>query len=143
LEEPKIMRVLALFLIGGLLAIVPRSAIAWDHDDHERKHWKHSNDWDRDHHRRYGEACFRDDHLRMIHDYYHPRDLPPGLQKKLYRTGQLPSGWERRIRPFPYEIERRLPPLCFGCARGYMDGYAIIYQPRTRVIVDFHAVLAP
>ena len=34
----------------------------------------------------------------------------------------------------------RLPP---ECARGYMDGYAIVYQPRSRIIVDIHAVFAP
>jgi len=65
---------------------------------------------------------------------------PPGLQKKFYRTGQLPPGWQKKMQPFPYEIERRLPPIPDGCARGYMDGYAVVYEPRTRVIVDIHAV---
>jgi hypothetical protein len=142
------MRTLALFIAIGLIGTIPRAAKAWDHDEHERK-WKqdHGDDRrdydDREHHRRYGDACFRDEHLRVIRDYYHPRGLPPGLEKKLYATGQLPPGWERKVHPFPVELERRLPPLCGGCARGYMNGYAIVYQPRTHIIVDFHAVLAP
>lgn len=115
--------------------------MAKDHD-HGKKHWKDDDDDDRDRHRRYGEACFRDDDIRVIYEHYHPRSLPPGLQKKLYRTGQLPPGWEKKIQPFPVVIERRLPPLCAGCVRGYMDGYAVVYQPRSRVIIDIHAVIA-
>ena len=53
---------------------------------------------------------------------------------------QLPPGWQKKMQPFPYEIEHRLPPIPDGCARGYMDGYAVVYEPRTRVIVDIHAV---
>lgn len=123
------MRASGWLVVAGLLALAAQTAPA---KDHGRKHWKDD-----------GAACFREDDIRIMYDYYRPRQLPPGLQKKLYRTGQLPPGWEKKIRPFPYEIDRRLPPLCSGCARGYMDGYAIVYQPRTRVIVDFHAVLTP
>ena len=138
------MRKLLLVLFTASLAFAPKAALSWDRDDdHGRPHWKDRGDDDRDRHRRYGDSCFREDHLRIIHDYYRPRNLPPGLEKKFYRTGHLPPGWERRIHPFPYEIERRLPPVCAGCARGYMDGYAIVYQPRTRLIIDFHAVVGP
>jgi hypothetical protein len=37
-------------------------------------------------------------------------------------------------------VERGLLPLPAGYARGYVDGYAVVYQPRTRVAIDFHAV---
>ena len=137
------MRALLFLVVAGLAGFFPRTAVAWD-DDHGKKHWKHhgddDDDRDRDYHRRYGDACFSDDHVRMMHEYYTARPLPPGLQKKYYRTGQLPPGWERRVQPFPYEIERRLPPVCYGCSRGYVDGFAVVYQPRTHVIIDFHAV---
>jgi hypothetical protein len=136
------MRALILLLLAGLIASTGQTALAKHRDDDDRKHWK-DDDWDREYHRKHGEACFRENDIRVIHEYYRPRSLPPGLQKKLYRTGQLPPGWERKIRPFPVIIEQRLPSLCSGCARGYMDGYAVVYQPRTRVIIDVHAVLAP
>jgi hypothetical protein len=137
-----------LLILAGLAVSAPSAAVAKDHDDdhgnkHGDKHWKDQGDMDRDRHRTYSEICFRDDHLRVIHDYYRPRSLPPGLQKKLYRTGQLPPGWEKRIQPFPVVVERELPRLPPDCARGYMDGYAIVYQPRSRVIVDIHAVFTP
>lgn len=138
------MRPLMVLMVAAIVGCAPRIVMARDHDDRDKKHWKHGDDddddRDRDRHRRYGDACFSEEHLRIIHDYYQPRGLPPGLEKKYYRTGQLPPGWERKIRPFPVEIERRMPPLCEGCTRGYMDGYAVVYQPRSRVIIDIHAV---
>ena len=134
------MKVLVLSFALGLSVSTLNIAGAKDHDDKYRKH--HEKE-DRERHRKYSEACFRDEHIRAIHDYYRPRSLPPGLEKKLYRSGSLPPGWERKIRPFPATIETRLPPLCVGCARGYMDGYAVVYEPRTRLIVDFHAVFTP
>lgn len=131
------MRSLMLFVVVGCIALSPQSGNARDHDDdHGRKHWKD----DDDHHRRYGDSCFREEHLRVIREYYHERQLPPGLAKKYYRTGQLPRGWERRIQPFPYQVERSLPPVPAGCTRGYVDGYAVVYQPRTRMVIDFRAV---
>ena len=135
------MRSLMLLVVTGCMALSPPSTKARDHDDdHGRKHWKDDDDEDHERHRRYGDSCFREEHLRVIHGYYHERGLPPGLAKKYYRTGELPPGWERRIQPFPYEVERGLPPVSAGYARGYVDGYAVIYQPRTHVVIDFHSV---
>ena len=50
-----------------------------------------------------------------------------------------PAG-KKKMRPFPYAVEERLPPPPNGCARGYMNGFAVVYQPHTGVIVDIHAV---
>lgn len=124
-----------LSLLAGLLAATGPAALAKDHGK-KQKHGK-------DHDSKYAAAYFHADHIRILYDYYGPRQLPPGLQKKLYRTGQLPPGWEKKMRPFPEAIDRRLPPLCYGCERGYLDGYAIVYQPRSRLIIDVHAVFAP
>lgn len=126
------MRAQILFLLAGLLTSTAPAALAKDHGK-KQKHWQ-------DHDRNYAAVYFRDDDIRIIYDYYRPRQLPPGLQKKLYRTGQLPPGWEKKMRPFPEAIDRRLPPLCHECERGYLDGYAIVYQPRSRLIIDVHAV---
>ena len=134
------MKSLILLAVAGWMIFSPQAIKAKDHDDdHGRKHWR-DDDEDRDRHRRHGDECFREEHLRAIRDYYHERELPPGLAKKYYRTGQLPSGWDRRVQPFPYEVERTLPPVPVGYARGYVDGYAVVYQPRTHFVIDFHAV---
>lgn len=133
------MRWLLIFAAVGWTMVNPRPVGARDHDKHGEREWREAGD-DGDRHRRHGDACFREEHIRVIRDYYHQRDLPPGLAKKYYRTGQLPPGWDRRVQPFPAEVERSLPPAPAGYARGYVDGYAVVYQPQTHLVIDFHAV---
>jgi hypothetical protein len=80
---------------------------------------------------------FRHEDSVPIAQYYGgPRNLPPGLQKKYYRTGILPPGWQRKMRPFPPELVRQLPPPPPNCEFGYIDGVAIVYDRRTRIILD-------
>jgi hypothetical protein len=76
--------------------------------------------------------------VRVMREYYAPRyrALPPGLQKKLYRTGHLPPGWEKRMEPIPVVVERQMVALPTGYQRGVIDGHAVVYNPRTKVIVD-------
>jgi hypothetical protein len=82
--------------------------------------------------------AFQPREVRVIREYYGPRyrNLPPGLQKKYRRTGQLPPGWQKRMQPFSTTVERQLTVLPAGYQRGLIDGHAIIYNPRTQVIVD-------
>jgi hypothetical protein len=81
---------------------------------------------------------FSTQEVAAIRDYYAPRyrRLPPGLQKKLARTGQLPPGWQKRFEPFPSDVERRLVVLPAGYRRGVVDGHAVIFNDRTHVILD-------
>src|SRR5690349_21134899 len=103
--------------------------IAQQHADHSHwsldckcglAHWKaHARYEDqddrgfdhRDHHAR--DCFFQPRDARIVTQYYAPRsrELPPGLQKKLYRNGHLPPGWERRMQPLPVGVERQLVPL--------------------------------
>jgi hypothetical protein len=71
-------------------------------------------------------------------EYYAPRyqRLPPGLQKKLRRTGQLPPGWQKRLAPFPVVVERQLIVLPHGYRRGVLDGHAVVFDPRNQSIID-------
>ena len=54
------------------------------------------------HRRGASDVYFTPSRVQVIREYYGPRSrsLPPGLQKKLYRTGQLPPGWQRKVSPF-------------------------------------------
>ena len=38
------------------------------------------------------------------------------------------------------ELERQLAPVPSGYSRGYIDGYAVVYSPRTQIVIDFVAV---
>ena len=80
--------------------------------------------------------------VNVIREYYAPRyrNLPPGLAKKFNRTGHLPPGWQRKMAPIPVVVERQLVVLPPDYRRGVIDGYAVVYNPRTQVIVDIMAV---
>ncbi len=91
---------------------------------------------------------FRPEHRKVIVDWYHsPRglppglakrgDLPPGLEKQLRRKGHLPPGLEKKMVAFPPVLVERLPPVPYGCERGFIGHIAVIWNPRTRVIFDF------
>jgi hypothetical protein len=131
-------------LLALLMSGTPATKHWHDDDDHGKKHEKHRHDDDdRDFDHRADGCLFAPRDVRVITDYYAPRyrSLPPGLQKKLYRTGHLPPGWERKIEPFPVVVERQLVPLPRGYRRGVIDGYAVVYDPGTRVIVDVAVVV--
>ena len=129
-----------LFFNFGFCALAAGAAplFARDHDDHDKKHGPgHDDDPGHGHGRDRSDRYFRQDDTDYLRRYYDgPRDLPPGLRKRYHRTGQLPPGWQKRIRPFPPAVIQRLPPPPPYCDRGYVDGYAVVYDRRTRVIVD-------
>ena len=83
-------------------------------------------------------AVFAPADVTVLRTHYAPRyrNLPPGLQKKVARGGQLPPGWRKKFEPFPVELERQLPALPEHCRRGVIDGHAVIYNSRTNVVVD-------
>ena len=83
-------------------------------------------------------VVFSSQDIRVIREHYAPRyrNLPPGLQKKLARTGQLPPGWQKKMEPFPLALERRLVALPAGYQRGVINSHAVIYRPGTSVIID-------
>ena len=74
--------------------------------------------------------------VRLVRDYYRPRTrtLPPGLQRRYLRTGQLPPGWAKRVQPIPRHLGRQLIRLPRGYRRGVVDGRAIVYGPGGLVV---------
>ena len=141
--QKKNMRSVISLIISGIILAGPVAAKHW-HDD--EKHWKRHADRDDegDHKASHdSRGCyFRPGDTRVITEYYAPhyRPLPPGLQKKLRRTGHLPPGWEKRMEPMPAAVERRLTPVPAWYSRGFIDGYAVVYSPRTQIVVDIVAV---
>src|SRR6266849_6694743 len=137
------MKHLTYIVLSGLLLAAPSWAKHWhEDDDHWNKHWNHHEDDDQGYDHRAGGCYFQPYETRVIGEYYAPRyrRLPPGLEKKLYRTGHLPPGWERRMEPVPIVVERQLAPLPGDYRRGFIDGSVVIYNPRTQIVVDVMAV---
>src|SRR5579859_3887867 len=63
-------------------------------------------------------------------------NLPPGLERQLERNGTLPPGLQKNFQPFPPELDRQLPPLPPYYRRGVIGTSVVIYNTRTRLIVD-------
>ena len=80
----------------------------------------------------YGDRYYRERDVVVIRGYYRPyyRPLPPGLRHRYYRTGYLPPGWAKRIRPVPVYVERELVVVPHGYHRGLIDGHAVVYNDR-------------
>jgi len=80
-------------------------------------------------------------HRRQLPAYYYQDldDLPPGIRKKLIRQGYLPPGLEKRIHPFPRELDVVLgpPPPC--CRRVIIGRDAYLVDRTTNLIVDILA----
>ena len=81
----------------------------------------------------------------VVSGYYAPRyhPLPPGLKKKFYRTGHLQDGWEKKMETLPPDVERQLVPIPRDYRRGLLDGYFILYYPRTGAVLDSVALFPP
>jgi hypothetical protein len=124
------MKRLVYAALATLLLAVPANA-----GDHGNGHGKHKKDHDAEP-ARTEVIVFTTHDTAVIREYYAPqrRSLPPGLQKKYERTGHLPPGWEKKMRPMPVVVERQLPPLPPGYHRGVFDGHAVIYRPGGTII---------
>ena len=74
----------------------------------------------------------------VIKQYYgaHPIKLPPGLQKKLARGKGLPPGWQKKLQSFPPDLDVRISASCASCGRGVIDGYGVVYDKTTAIILD-------
>lgn len=87
---------------------------------------------------------FGSNDVQLIQQYYraHPVSLPPGLRKKVAKGKPLPPGWQKKLRPFPSDIDVRLAPACGYCSRGVIDGYGVIYDKKTAIILDLVQLVA-
>ncbi len=133
-----------------LAAIVPVAAFSnaaaffdQDHEGNGKQKARHHDDNHDDHKdegpRGHGKGhvrYFRPEDRVILGQYYPVQSLPPGLRKKYARTGTVPPGWQKRVQPLPVAVVEQLPPPPPNCERGYVDGYAVVYDRRTRVILD-------
>ena len=140
--NPRFMRVprrsaLAAWLILLLLLPFPALAGPRHHHRHQKVH-KHKTVviFVPAHHTRIREYFVV--HRRHLPAYYYQDldDLPPGIRKQLIRNGHLPPGLERRIHPFPSELDVVLgpPPPC--CRRVIIGRDAYLIDRKSNLILD-------
>jgi len=128
-----VKRLLSLLAAGVVMSTVVASSVEAGDQGHKRGRAQVRVESRRDVRQDYRRGgYFRDRDVVVIRDYYRPyyRPLPPGLQKKYARSGYLPPGWARRVRPVPVYIERELPRVPRGYHRGVIDGRAVVYDDR-------------
>ncbi|MGE5325012.1 MAG: hypothetical protein ACM3SW_19245 [Actinomycetota bacterium] len=143
------------FAFSGVLGIglLSQSAVAQG-NGHGRGHGKNKHrqeqaDDDGGYSRAGVSIVFTSRQRDIIRDYYRDQysnlppglakrggNLPPGLQKHLDRDGTLPPGLQKRVQPFPYELERRLPPLPDEYRRVTLGVDILIVDRRTQRIMD-------
>ena len=137
------MNKLLLFFVAAVFAALPAWASPKEHG-RGRGNEKHEREDRGRGHEEHGRSAryFRPADRHVILDYYSgPRRLPPGLERKMVRTGSLPPGWQKRFRPLPVVVVRQLPPVCATCGYGMLDGCAVVYDRRARVILDVLALV--
>ncbi|HBY61658.1 MAG TPA: hypothetical protein DEH78_17695 [Solibacterales bacterium] len=78
--------------------------------------------------------------IDIIRGYYGSAGLPPGIQRRLIRKGTLPPGIAKKLAPFPAGLESQLPPVPAGYRRAYVDGWALLIQDATNVVMDVIAL---
>lgn len=105
------------------------------HDERDRQESRrdYREDSRRDDRREVGRGrYFRGRDVVVIREYYRPsyRSLPPGLQKRYDRSGYLPPGWAKRMRPLPVYVERDMVRVPRGYHRGVIDGRVVVYDDR-------------
>ena len=74
----------------------------------------------------------------VLREYHAPRyrSLPPGLQEEAGANGSPASRLGAACRAVPVIVERRLVVLPADYRRGVIDGNAVIYSPRSGIIID-------
>src|SRR5512139_807060 len=123
--------IMLLVVLSFGMSLIVSTAIAMSPPPHKKDH--------NDHDGVTIQVVFGDRDRRIIHEYCgqpssglppglakRNGNLPPGLEKQLRRNGRLPPGLQKKCRPFPVDLERRLPPLPRNYARVFVEGRGFI-----------------
>ena len=125
-------------LAGVLLGSTVATAAPMQGKGHKKAQHEHATTATRPDSHVNVQVVFVSSDVTLIREHYAPRyrNLPPGLQNKVARGGQLPPGWRKKFEPFPVALERRLVVLPSPYRRGVIDGHAVIYNSRSNVVID-------
>ena len=118
------------FALGISLSAAPALsfAIAPQHHDDQGDHGNHGHE---DYHFRAQDRGHLQQHYSRMHEH-----VDRSHRWHFERGSRLPGDWHSRMRPLPREDIRLLPPPPPGYVFGYYDGYAVVYNPATLVVLD-------
>jgi Ni/Co efflux regulator RcnB len=120
---------------AGFLCLPVVSAYAYTPQDHRDDHAQaqHGNEHAQQYHFRQQDTQKLRQHYNQT-NYRHQVDA--SHRAHLVRGGHLPSDWHAHIHPLPPQYVRELPPPPAGYLMGYYDGYAVVYNPNTGLILE-------
>lgn len=119
--------------VAGFALAPAASAFTQERHDEQRD----QREEQREEHRARPEYHFRQEDGAKLRQHYNRIDRVDVHHRPEYVAGgHLPSDWHKRIHPVPEAVVRELPPAPPGYVFGYMDGYAVVYEPRTLMIAD-------
>jgi|GEM_PF-1651461 len=81
---------------------------------------------------------FRSNDQSRLRQYYQGGfgKINRGRRPHFYRGGYIGLPYRTYIQPVPYSLIGYLPPVPPGYALGYYDGYVVVYDPATYVILS-------
>jgi Ni/Co efflux regulator RcnB len=85
-----------------------------------------------------GEYHFRQEDAPKLRQHYKNinRDMRERDRGHFVAGERLTGDWHKRMHPVPETVIAELPPPPPGYVFGYIDGYCVVYDPRTGYIAD-------
>jgi Ni/Co efflux regulator RcnB len=111
------------FVLSAALASIPVCSFAAAQQQHQAAHPTYH---------------FRSGDKAKLHTHYHAAHPQPASHPHWawHRGVNLPQGWQGQIEPLPQADIALLAPPPPGYEFGYFNGWAIVYDPNTGVILD-------
>ncbi len=87
------------------------------------------------------EYHFREGDAKKLREHYHANfrgndRIEASHRARFVVGGKLPGDWKVRIHHVPEVVLRDMPAVPAGLEIGYLDGYAVVYDPVTLDIVE-------
>ncbi len=111
-------------LIGPSMLVNARPAPEPQREEHARREY---------HFRTEDQARLRDHYRTNFRE--HDR-IDVAHRPRFVVGGRLPGDFRARFHPFPEVLLRDLPAIPAGLEVGYVDGYAVVYDPVSLEIVE-------
>src|SRR5207248_3743221 len=125
--------------LGASLAIAPYLAGQNPRPSEQRERAREQAREERREQKR--EYHFRTEDQTRLREHYrvnfHDRDhIDIAHRPHFVAGGRLPADWKVRMHPVPEVVYHEFPPIPTGLQIGYLDGYAVVYDPLTMEIVE-------
>ncbi len=117
--------------LGAGLALAPNLAARPQQDAEQRAQPQQAK---REYHFRAGDQSRLREHYKT--NFRANDRIDVGKRPKLVVGGRLPGDWKGRIHPVPEAVYREFPAIPTGLEIGYLDGYAVVYDPVSLEIVE-------